>query len=418
MIWTVLNGLTVYIFGVILTFSYLGVERNKRNIALLTSFSAVLLLAQLALGIITGDFDMVRKLYPLIVHLPLYLLAVHFYDYSPIEVLTAILVAYSMTMPRFWLGDLTAYLLGDGGLAEEAMVFCTIPLMYLLLRFFSPVVRRAIRQPRNQVMIIGLPALTYYIISYGVTVYTDALYHLSYSTFELMLSIFSLAYFLLISIYFKLLFKNETLEKNQQLLSLLTDTINHQLESMKYSQDLARTFRHDMRHHFQMIDNFITAEDMENLQKYVGALRTEIAATVIQKYCANEAVNLILSSFSSLAGEKGIRLVITANIPDSIAIPDVDICTLLSNGLENAIHAVEHTKNPWIQVDCNLYKGKLVIQIKNPYLGDIHFRHGIPQSSQPGHGIGAFSIKAITEKYGGVYSFEADDGVFVLRVIL
>lgn len=54
----------------------------------------------------------------------------------------------------------------------------------------------------------------------------------------------------------------------------------------------------------------------------------------------------------------------------------------------------------------------------NPCENTVRFEGGVPVSDQPGHGIGAQSICAIVQKYGGVYSFLLKDGQFILRLSL
>lgn len=44
--------------------------------------------------------------------------------------------------------------------------------------------------------------------------------------------------------------------------------------------------------------------------------------------------------------------------------------------------------------------------------------NGLPVNEDPNHGLGVKSISSIAERHNGMYSFEAADGVFTMRVIL
>lgn len=46
------------------------------------------------------------------------------------------------------------------------------------------------------------------------------------------------------------------------------------------------------------------------------------------------------------------------------------------------------------------------------------FVNEIPVTRRAGHGIGVRSICAVVERYGGLYSFSAANGQFILRVSL
>lgn len=63
-------------------------------------------------------------------------------------------------------------------------------------------------------------------------------------------------------------------------------------------------------------------------------------------------------------------------------------------------------------------KGKFFLQIVNSCDDDIPFKNGVPVTGRPGHGTGVRSICAIVEKYGGIYTYSANDGKFILRVSL
>ena len=93
---------------------------------------------------------------------------------------------------------------------------------------------------------------------------------------------------------------------------------------------------------------------------------------------------------------------------------------MLSNGLENALQAVESLGGPlkWINLYCDVRWNKLLIEIRNPYAGEIPLRDGLPVSNRENHGYGCHSIRTITERHRSLCSFEPENGVFTLRVML
>ena len=115
-----------------------------------------------------------------------------------------------------------------------------------------------------------------------------------------------------------------------------------------------------------------------------------------------------------------IQLNITAKLPQTISIPDPELCAILSNGLENALYAVDKLEPSFRYVDfyCETKQNKLLIEIKNPYLHDITMENGIPVSKEPGHGYGCQSIRTITERYHGICTFQTEQNIFILRVVL
>ncbi|NFB70529.1 GHKL domain-containing protein [Clostridium butyricum] len=108
-------------------------------------------------------------------------------------------------------------------------------------------------------------------------------------------------------------------------------------------------------------------------------------------------------------------------LPKKLDIPDTEFCSILSNGLENAITAVskiDDTSLRTVHLNCFINKNKLLIMIKNSYLGEIQKKDGIPASIQDNHGFGCRSIVMIAEKQKGFATFETEENIFTLRVIL
>ena len=138
-------------------------------------------------------------------------------------------------------------------------------------------------------------------------------------------------------------------------------------------------------------------------------------------YCENVAANLILSSFACRAETLEIPLHIRAVLPTQLPIGETELCVLLSNALENAIHACCETVNrggEGIDVQAFEKEGKFFMQVVNDCRDTVRMENGLPVTSRPGHGMGVRSICAVVEKYGGIYSFSVQKEKFILRISL
>lgn len=113
---------------------------------------------------------------------------------------------------------------------------------------------------------------------------------------------------------------------------------------------------------------------------------------------------------------------ICGTLPALLPISERDLCVLLSNILENAIHAcmplVLSGQEAGIDVQFYESEERFFLQVTNPYKGEIRFERGIPVSDQTDHGIGIQSICAIVERYQGIYSFQTRNDLFILRLYL
>ena len=160
----------------------------------------------------------------------------------------------------------------------------------------------------------------------------------------------------------------------------------------------------------------------EQAQAYIREVCAEIESQKVRVFCENETVNLILSAFAGRAEESGVPLRVRAEVPHFIPVAETDLCVLLSNALENALHACQRLRQTGEPCDIELVvyekSGKFFLQVTNTCPPDVTFEKGLPVTREPGHGIGVRSICSIAERYNGMYSFSEKDGRFVLRVSL
>ena len=129
---------------------------------------------------------------------------------------------------------------------------------------------------------------------------------------------------------------------------------------------------------------------------------------------------LFLPAFHLQSQRQGAVLTVDASLPNDVAISDTELCSLLSNGLENALHAVADlpADRKQISLYCGVRQNKLLIEIRNPCAGPIAMRDGLPVSDREGHGYGCRSIQAIAQRNGGLCVFSARQGQFLLQIML
>ena len=139
----------------------------------------------------------------------------------------------------------------------------------------------------------------------------------------------------------------------------------------------------------------------------------------MKKYCENETINLIFSSFAGRAESAGVAMNIKAVVPHILPVSETDLCVLLSNALENALHAcTAQEQKGTIAILAYERNERFFFQVTNPCKKEVVFENGVPVTDRPGHGIGVRSICAIVERYGGMYSFLVKENEFILRVSL
>ena len=419
---TLLNDAAVGVYGMILSAAFCGITWTKGKKWAYGLSMAAILLAQAAVYGMTTDLQLLKLLYPLVTHMPL-VLVLAIIERKLLWPTISVLAAYLCCQLRRWLALLlTALMSGGAEVQTAAELALTLPLLLGLLYFVAPAVRTiAEYKPAMQVRFGLIPAVGY-LFDYLTRIYTDLLAQGTPAAVEFMPFVCSVAY---LAFVLRSSAENETrlrLEQTQENLHLQVTQATREIASLRESERRASTYRHDLRHHMQYLAGCIENGRTEQAQAYIREVCAEIESQKVRVFCENETVNLILSSFAGRAEESGVPLRVRAEVPHFIPVAETDLCVLLSNALENALHACQRLRQAGQPCDIELVvyekSGKFFLQVTNTCPPGVTFEKGLPVTHEPGHGIGVRSICSIAERYNGMYSFSEKDGRFVLRVSL
>ena len=417
---TLLNDAAVGVYGMILSAAFCGITWTRGKKWAYGLSMAAILLAQAAVYGMTTDLQLLKLLYPLVTHMPLVLAIIERKLLWPtISVLTAYLCCQ---LRRGLALRLTALMSGGAEVQTAAELALTLPLLLGLLYFVAPAVRTiAGYKPAMQVRFGLIPAVGY-LFDYLTRIYTDLLAQGTPAAVEFMPFVCCVAY---LAFVLRSSAENETrlrLEQTQENLHLQVTQATREIASLRESERRASTYRHDLRHHMQYLAGCIENGRTEQAQAYIREVCAEIESQKVRVFCENETVNLILSAFAGRAEESGVPLRVRAEVPHFIPVAETDLCVLLSNALENALHACQRLRQTGEPCDIELVvyekSGKFFLQVTNTCPPGVTFEKGLPVTREPGHGIGVRSICSIAERYNGMYSFSEKDGRFVLRVSL
>ena len=419
---TLLNDAAVGVYGMILSAAFCGITWTRgKKWAYGLSMTAILL-AQAAVYGMTTDLQLLKLLYPLVTHMPL-VLVLAILERKLLWPTISVLTAYLCCQLRRWLALLlTALMSGGAEVQTAAELALTLPLLLGLLYFVAPAVRTiAGYKPAMQVRFGLIPAVGY-LFDYLTRIYTDLLAQGTPAAVEFMPFVCCVAY---LAFVLRSSAENETrlrLEQTQENLHLQVTQATREIASLRESERRASTYRHDLRHHMQYLAGCIENGRTEQAQAYIREACAEIESQKVRVFCENETVNLILSAFAGRAEESGVPLRVRAEVPHFIPVAETDLCVLLSNALENALHACQRLRQTGEPCDIELVvyekSGKFFLQVTNTCPPGVTFEKGLPVTREPGHGIGVRSICSIAERYNGMYSLSEKDGRFVLRVSL
>ena len=415
----IINGILVAVFGIVLSVMFCDIHWTQKKSVFMLGCIIVLLSVQ-GICYFSMEVGRVRYFYPLIMHVPLIFILYGFCK-KWLWTIVSVLTAYLCCQLRRWLALFVVALCSGGKWMQDAAeVAITLPLLFILVKYIAPAVRSISQETvRVQYQFSLIPAL-YYSFDYLTRIYTNSIWQGSPVIVEFMQFICSMVYLVFIISISKEKMVRSQLEHTQDYLNLQVAQAVREIEMLRESQQRTNVYRHDLRHHLQYLLSCIENNRLEQAQNYIQSICEEMEANKVVIFCQNEAINLIFSAYDKKAKKYGIAIQIKAAIPQTISVSESDLCVLLSNALENALHACQKLKEKGrdgkIEVAAFEKKGKLCFQIINTCDEDVVFKNGIPVTSNPGHGIGVMSICALVERNQGIYTFLVEDGKFILRV--
>ena len=311
--------------------------------------------------------------------------------------------------------------------SEAASLVLTGFCYYMVYRYFSwddfdPVDTPKTTMGMQQMVLIFIPILMIFIMSsYINAIEYDFQFEISvdkgpaehFFSHGQMLSM----YFLGLASLFCILFSYKKLQQSFRFsteISLMEQqehSLNQYVEEAKTRYDETKSFRHDIRNHIAVVKKLLQNGKLEEAITYMEDLDDMAEKMSFPCSTNNPVVDILVGNKLGIAKSMGIDVDCSLLLPYPCGIRDIDICIVLSNALDNAIHAVKNLGTgieKYIRVSGRIQGDFLMMEIQNSFHGKSVFKKG----------TGLSNVKKVAEKYGGAMSIETQENVFVLHVLL
>lgn len=183
-----------------------------------------------------------------------------------------------------------------------------------------------------------------------------------------------------------------------------------------------RVFTHDVKNKLIAVADYVEREKKEDALSVISELCGDLSSFNRYHYCENELINVVLSRKFDEAECKDIKITCEIKI-GKIAVSELDLCSVISNVLDNAIETCGDDDITEKHIDFKMKSSGvyLIIYCSNPYTGTIAFNeNGLPvtkKSDKDRHGFGCYILKELTDKYDGHLSISTDNGIFTIKAI-
>lgn len=216
---------------------------------------------------------------------------------------------------------------------------------------------------------------------------------------------------------FCILFAHKKLLQNFQLsteLSLLEQeehSFSQYVEEARDHYEKTKSFRHDIKNHIEVVKGLLQNGQLEQALDYIGDMEDITGELSAPCSTNNPVVDILMGNKMGIAKSMQIDVSCFLNLPYPCSVRDIDFGIILSNAMDNAIHACKNMDSDvqkYIRVTGHKQGDFILLEIENSFQGKRTFKKG----------IGLSNINTIAEKYHGAMSVNIQDTSFILSVLL
>ncbi len=420
---TILRDLSIYwaMIHVVFIFILLFRSRLNRKRTLLIAGSGMGILMVLnGVGLIILGIDTLSKIFLFTCSVPSFIL---FYVMSAdrrFKFLLSFCLADTICM---WLMAVTALLDCYLGGERYVLMFISRLILYPLVEYL---IWRYLRKPYMELQdavekgwgIFAWMTMLYYILLVVVVQFPTNIVNRPEDTFlcvlVLLLMVFNYAT-IFASLYWQLLFFRR--QQGERILKEQKNMLEAQLEN----QQRIRRMKHDMKGHVITLSGLLSAGKTREALTYLKGVETEMDSLSGQ-FCSNPYLNAVFVQYSGKLKELGARYNMDLQIGEE-ELPYMELCQILSNGLENVCDALEglDMEKREMSVQMKYNRNYLLIRIKNCCRDDLYVERGtlaLTEKEGNDHGFGLVTIKETAERLGGDMCCYTESGRFVLDVMV
>lgn len=197
--------------------------------------------------------------------------------------------------------------------------------------------------------------------------------------------------------------------------------LEEKYQSMNEIYTSNATLYHDLNNHLNVLYQLLEAGNQEEAKAYIKDISKPIMKLSKTIWTGVDVVDVIINSKLEQMEVLGIQSNVQVEFPKNTNILARDICTILSNLLDNAIEATQFVEEPdVIELTIRRVNYMLLIKVSNSCVQDREFVE-YPKTTKENkkmHGWGIPSVKETVEKYNGTLKLTKDNGRFTASALL
>lgn len=203
--------------------------------------------------------------------------------------------------------------------------------------------------------------------------------------------------------------------------SLKLNSMMEEYSLMKDKYEKITIFRHDFKEHISILSGLISKDD-EKAHRYINSILNEEKNDFYVKYTDNPMLNVLLTKKMSECNKLDIEFIINPICANMQIFNDLDIVSIFSNLINNAIESCCRSETKRIILNINTVNNNfIIIKIENTSDAEPFVLDGkllTRKSDKESHGIGMNSIRRAIKKYNASlnWSYSSKEKLFTTTI--
>lgn len=207
---------------------------------------------------------------------------------------------------------------------------------------------------------------------------------------------------------------------------LIKEKINMQYQNyvnLQEAQSKVRKLYHDMKNHITCIQGIYGHNEVA--EKYIDNIRNELYEWKSIFMTGNMILDIILNDKKKICDKNNIDLFIDINFSRCSFIDMLDVCSIFSNMIDNAIEACIKMNDKdierFIKIKGTIVNEFFVIKCENSKINEVKIKNNNIKTDKKDsylHGIGIKSIKNSVQKYDGEVFIDYQDYKFIVKICI
>ncbi len=241
-----------------------------------------------------------------------------------------------------------------------------------------------------------------------------------YHTTSVVLCAFYLVNLLIYYLYYTLVREHRARAGMAAMQAKLTQDLDFYRRSETLTREY-RSLRHELKNHIALMESLLRERRYDELERYFADYAGSAAPLLAEFRCPNPLVTSVITHQMNTALAAGVTLDVIAAVPEHLGIADDDLCSLLSNMLDNGVEGCLRAGKTLVKATLHTDKDCLFVTVTNP-ADEAALRDNpdllTTKDNPAAHGFGIPIIRRIAEKYDGIVTFHVEEGWFTADAML